>query len=256
MGTALVEGELWGAHAEDWAFKAEPTTKPLWQATLRACEVGPGTQLLDVGCGAGGLSALAASMGAAVHGLDASAALIEIARRQAPSGAFDVGDVESLPYPQGSFDVVTACNVLQFAGDRRRAVREVRRVLKPGGKFGIGKWCEPEACQTMAVFRVLMALAPPPEGGPPSLNQLDNLVELVESGGFEVASAGEVECVFDFPDPDEAWNAMRSAGVAVAVARVVGEETLRSAAVPVLETFKCPDGRVRMVNHFRYLVCG
>ena len=79
MGSATVQGQLWGRAAHDWAELQEPLAAPLWEAMLAAAGVGPGTRVLDAGCGAGGASVLAASRGARVNGLDAAAALLAIA---------------------------------------------------------------------------------------------------------------------------------------------------------------------------------
>jgi SAM-dependent methyltransferase len=74
--------------------------------------------LLDVGCGTGGAAFLAAGHGARVAGLDASLDSVEVARERVPTGDFRVGDMESLPWPDGSFDVVTGSNSFQFGATR------------------------------------------------------------------------------------------------------------------------------------------
>lgn len=260
MASAQIQGPLWGAHADDWAHRAEPTTAPLWRALLDALEVGKGTELLDVGCGGGGLATEAAARGARVAGLDASENLIAIAGSRVPGGRFEQGDFESLPFDAGSFDVVTACNVLQFVDDRGAALAEVRRVLKPGGRFGVGMWAEPSRCEMGVVFRTVMSVAPPPpETGkpdPPTLTEEANLVAALESGGFKVQEVGEVECVFEYENADEAWKAFRSAGMVVAVARKVGDEVLASAVKGALREKAAPDGSIRLSNWFRYVVAG
>src|SRR5947208_11011986 len=104
MGSATVQGPLWGRAAHDWAELQEPMALPLWEAMLDAAAVGPGTRLLDAGCGAGGASVLAAGWGAQVNGLDAAPALVAIARERVPDGDFRVGDLEALPYADDTFD--------------------------------------------------------------------------------------------------------------------------------------------------------
>src|SRR5690349_16349396 len=98
MGTAEIQGELWGAAANDWAELQDPMSRPLWQAMLNSARVGAGTRLLDAGCGAGGACVLAAARGALVSGFDASEALLAIAQGRVPAGDFRRGDLESLPY--------------------------------------------------------------------------------------------------------------------------------------------------------------
>ena len=74
---------------------------PAWTAVADAVQVGPGTTVLDVGCGTGGFCELAAARGAAVHGVDAMADRIAVARRRVPSGDFRVDVMEQLPGPTG-----------------------------------------------------------------------------------------------------------------------------------------------------------
>jgi hypothetical protein len=72
MGTAEVQGELWGASAADWATVQEPAWRPVYERVLDLAGVGIGISLLDIGCGAGGALMAAQRRGAAVAGLDAS----------------------------------------------------------------------------------------------------------------------------------------------------------------------------------------
>jgi ubiquinone/menaquinone biosynthesis C-methylase UbiE len=97
VGSSKAQGMLWRSAAQDWAGLFEPTGKPLWVAMLDSAEVDQGKRLLDLGCGGGGASVLAAKRGAHVAGLDAAEALIEIARERLPGGDFCVGDLEQLP---------------------------------------------------------------------------------------------------------------------------------------------------------------
>jgi len=73
MGSAEVQGELWGRDPQTWARYQEAQMRPLYDATLRALEPLAGRTLLDAGCGAGLALGLAADRGATVSGLDASA---------------------------------------------------------------------------------------------------------------------------------------------------------------------------------------
>lgn len=91
MGSADVQGELWGRAPDDWASLQESQHVPLFDAMLDVTGVGEGVRLLDVGCGGGGASFLAAERGAIVSGLDASAPLIDIARERVPSRDFRSG---------------------------------------------------------------------------------------------------------------------------------------------------------------------
>ncbi len=97
-----------------------------------------GARLLDVGCGPGTITADLAGRVARVTALEVTAdaldlARAEIARRELTNVDFAVGDVHALDYPDDSFDVVHAHQVLQHVGDPVGALREMRRVTRPGG---------------------------------------------------------------------------------------------------------------------------
>ena len=131
--TAEVNGVLWGTRSADWAQLQEGQCQPVYEAVLERLSVGPGTALLDAGCGAGMASQMAASRGARVTGVDASEALLAIARQRVPDGTFGCSDLETLPFADASFDAVTGFNSFQYAGNPGKALAEARRVTKPGG---------------------------------------------------------------------------------------------------------------------------
>src|SRR5262245_45210486 len=107
MGTAQIQGSLWGARARDFAEAVEPCGRPLYEAVFDAADVRAATRLLDVGCGPGLAALLASARGAQVAGLDAAEASLEVARERVPAGDFRVGEMEDLPWPDNTFDVVT-----------------------------------------------------------------------------------------------------------------------------------------------------
>ena len=94
-----------------------------------------GRDVLDAGCGVGYGTALLQSAGArSALGVDVSAHAIETARANAPAGArFEVGDIERLDVPDGSFDLITCFEVIEYVAHPELALDELRRVLRPGG---------------------------------------------------------------------------------------------------------------------------
>ena len=107
--------------------------------------VGPpaGLRILDVGCGDAALVVALAQRGALVTGVDVDPSVLSAGRaRAAASGvapALMQGDIRALPFADDSFDVVLAVTVLCFVDDAARAVREMARVLRPGGRLVIGE---------------------------------------------------------------------------------------------------------------------
>lgn len=102
-----------------------------------------GRTVLDEGCGDGALAAELAQRGAIVTGLDSEPAMIAAARRRAGIEGVQLrlvaGKAESLPFPDAAFDRVLAVATLCFVPDAERAVAEMARVLKPGGRLIIGE---------------------------------------------------------------------------------------------------------------------
>jgi demethylmenaquinone methyltransferase/2-methoxy-6-polyprenyl-1,4-benzoquinol methylase len=97
----------------------------------------PGDRVLDVCSGTGALAALLRRrVGASgqVMGVDLTEAMLEVARTRVPGVSFVVGDACALPFPDQSFDAATMAFGLRNIGDRQRALDELARVLRPGGR--------------------------------------------------------------------------------------------------------------------------
>ncbi len=129
--TSDVNGRLWGARARDWAEVQEGQFAAGYDDVLARTGVGPGTRLLDAGCGAGMAAMRGVGLGAVITGFDAAPLLLEIARASSRQ-RLPRGDLEDLPFAAASFDVVTGFNAFQFAGNPVRALAEARRVTPPG----------------------------------------------------------------------------------------------------------------------------
>jgi len=139
-----------GSAADVWSGasyeRIAETFAPIHDRVVAALELEPGTQLLDVACGTGGVAVRAARAGAEVTGIDISADQLEKARRAAADTGlairFDEGDAEELPYGHGAFDVVASAFGVVFAPDHERAGTELARVCRPGGRLVFTAWRE------------------------------------------------------------------------------------------------------------------
>jgi len=256
MGSAAVQGDLWGRQPRAWAELQEPLSQPLWLAMLQAGQVGPGTRLLDAGCGSGGASALAATLGARISGLDAAAALISVARERLPEADFRIGDLQALPFGDDAFDAVVAASSLQYAEDRVAALLEMKRVCHSGGRVVIGLWSTPEEVDYKVVFNAVRdALPTPPPGkGPFELSGPGVLESLIEEAGMRVGESGKALCPFEYPSYEVFWRANLGAGPLQAALGAVGEEALSTAVREAVVPFTAVDGSIRMENRFRFVV--
>ena len=113
---------------------------PVYRAMAAELGLQPDDDLLDVGCGSASLLAEQASHVRYVAGLDASEIQVGMARRRladrlaAGSAEIILGDAGRLPWEDGRFSVVTSLNTLKFVPDPEGALREMCRVLRPGGR--------------------------------------------------------------------------------------------------------------------------
>jgi ubiquinone/menaquinone biosynthesis C-methylase UbiE len=104
---------------------------------VNAAAICRGERVLDVACGTGVLSRESALRGAKVTGLDSSAAMLEVASRLAPDVAWHCGMAERLPFDVGEFDVALNQFGLMYVADVDSAIREMVRVLRPGGRLAV-----------------------------------------------------------------------------------------------------------------------
>lgn len=174
--------------------------------------VQPGERVLDLACGTGWASrAIAASVeDARIFGVDIAADLVEAARARAERSRlaidYRVGDAESLPFEQGSFDAVISTFGVMFASRPELAARELGRVTRKSGRLGITTW-KPDST-VFEMFKVMKAYLPaPPDPPPPSpfaWGSRDRVRELL-GADFELRFE-EGTSPFRATSPESAWE--------------------------------------------------
>jgi SAM-dependent methyltransferase len=157
------------AQKEGWAHFAPleiATTRPAARL-LKHARVRAGQRLLDVACGTGVVAVTAARLGAHVSGLDLTPELLKQARTNAQIAQVEIdfreGDVEALPYEDAMFDVVVSQFGHMFAPRPDLAVKEMLRVLKPGGAIAFSTW--PPELFIGQMFSLIGRFMPPPPPG-------------------------------------------------------------------------------------------
>ena len=107
-----------------------------WRRLTAEAVVRPGDRVLDVCCGTGDLALAAARAGGRVTGVDFSAEMLARAERKAPEFDWVQADAAALPFPDGSFETVTVGFGIRNLADLEAGLRELARVLVPGGRLG------------------------------------------------------------------------------------------------------------------------
>jgi demethylmenaquinone methyltransferase / 2-methoxy-6-polyprenyl-1,4-benzoquinol methylase len=172
-----------------------------WRRITAEAVVHPGDLVLDACCGTGDLALADVRAGGRVTGLDFSERMLERAGRKAPELDWVAGDVLALPFPDASFDSATVGFGVRNVDDLERALRELRRVLRDGGRLGILEITRPRGLLSPfyrvwfdAVVPLLGKLLP---GGsaytylPASVRRFpgpDELAALIATSGFGVVT--------------------------------------------------------------------
>lgn len=104
---------------------------------LDLCQISPGLQALDVGCGEGRFCRMLRERGVEVVGIDPTKSLLKVAQKRDPQGDYQCARAEELPFEDESFALVISYLTLIDIEDFRGAIGEMVRVLKPGGKLVI-----------------------------------------------------------------------------------------------------------------------
>ena len=172
-----------------------------------------GESALDVGCGTGSLAFTIASMRRVtkVVGVDPSAAFIDFARslNSDPRVTFDVGDAESLRYPDASFDRCLSLLMITFVSNVSNGVREMRRVTRPEGVVATCNWDSQGGMEVQRFFwDAVVAFDPAAESRHQRnrpLGTAASLSNLWSGGGFLNVEARDLNIPLEFSSFDDLW---------------------------------------------------
>ena len=157
------------AQKEGWKNFAplEVITTPAAARLVQFGGIAKENRVLDVGCGTGVVAITAARLGAYVDAADLTRELLERARQNAHTAQVHVewreADVEELPYPAQTFDIVVSQFAHMFAPRPEVAVKEMLRVLRPGGTIAFSTW-PPELLVGRTMQLATRYMPPPPPG--------------------------------------------------------------------------------------------
>lgn len=178
--------------------------------TVQALWPRRGERVLDIGTGTGWAARLAAHRGAEVIGVDIAEGMIEAAESlsggHAPRPVFRQAAAEALPFAEASFDGVISTYGVIFSDAPTRAIAEIARVLRPGGRLALATWADNPRGYIARFFALIgqWSDAPPPEASPFDWGRPDWLRERL-SGPFELAFQEQVTTLYA-PDVATIWT--------------------------------------------------
>ncbi len=191
------------------------------QIVVEAARVRPGMQVLDLACGTGEPAlTLAEAVGPQGHvtatdlGPGMLATCEENARAQGLTNmSFQVADAHALPFPDQTFDRVTCRFGVIYFADCGQAMREIHRVLKPGGRVALAAWAPLDQNQFMMIplmpFVTRVAVPPPPPGAPHPFKYAEagSLSAELAATGFGHIEESFRALTLPFPStPEEQWD--------------------------------------------------
>lgn len=234
----------WSAAAEVWSRHWTSFLPPLWQRLADAVPLRAGTRVLDVGTGSGELLHWAADRGLSAAGAEPAAGMRALAARVAPGSDVRAGSWEGLPWPDDSFDAVTAVNALQFADDLDAALAEAARVLSPAGRLAIANWAEQERNDLHVIEQAIADWHEDEVAPDDELRLPGGLAHVLGAAGWRVVDEGALELPWRLTGDIALVEAFLGTDPDLDLAPVVLE-----AAAPFRR-----DGGYELVNGFRYAV--
>ena len=211
--------------------------RPVAAAMVGRAALRPGERVLDVACGTGIAARLAAERvgpSGAVVGLDLNPGMLAVARATAPPGlaiAWHEAPAEAIPLPDEGFDVVLCGMGLQFFSNRETGLREMRRVLVPGGRL-LANVPGPTPPPLEAMAEALSRHVSPESASFVhtvfSLHDADEIRSLATAAGFDDVEVRSESVALHLPPPaDFLWQYIHSTPMAAVVASV-DEERLKA----------------------------
>lgn len=226
------------------------------EALLDAAEVSAAKRVIDVCCGPGMISAAAAARGAQVTGLDFSAAAVALARANVSAAEFEEGDAQALPFADDSADAVLCGFGIIHLPDPQRALAQMYRVLRPGGRVALSVWEAPAAGNGFGlVYGTIKAHAnldvELPHG--PDFFQFSDAGKLSAAlleTGFSGASVTRVAQTWEFGAASDLMDAIMQGAVRapalIAAQTAATRQAIAGAITAGMDAYLCDDGVYRL----------
>jgi SAM-dependent methyltransferase len=250
----------------DWGAGCYETTAaelaPVAEAVVDRAGVGVGDDVVDVACGTGNAALLAAARGARVIGIDIAPRLLAVARDRAATLGVVVdlreGDLAALPVGDDAADAVISVFGVIFAQDPSAALREIARILRPGGRAFVSAWVPAGPIDAMlsAVGRIMARVAPKPPAQRFAWVDPEALAPVARDSGLVLVATEPAELPIHAASPEAYVDAGRDHPMALAMRPVLEqagvEEEAREAMVEVLRAAN--RSRTAFLVHSPYVI--
>lgn len=250
--------QMWATRTASFARDGAPKTQHFAAALVDLVSPQPGAHVLDIATGTGVVAIEAARRVGPNGSVIASDYVAEwepyVADSAIAAGVanvtFEVMSAEALALPDATFDAVLCQFGLMFVPDKLLALREMHRVLKPGGTLGLAVWSVAERVGIFTVAGIIGAALPPTPGPPPasplSLGEPGLIERLVTEAGFNNVVAQPFTLSFDVPSAEAEWERWTSDLTNPMTARVQElpaeeRDALRQRVIAALETYRVGD---------------
>ncbi len=250
--------QMWASRVATFAREGAQYTRSYAAALVDLVAPSPGAHVLDIATGTGVVAVAAARRVGPTGTVVATDFVAEwapyVAETAAEAGVanvtFEVMSAEALALPDEAFDAVFCQFGLMFVPDKLLALREMLRVLKPGGTLGLAVWSVAERVGLFTVAGMIGAALPPTPGPPPpsplSLGEPGLIERLVTEAGFREVAMQPFTHSYDVPSAEAEWERWTADATNPLTARLVElpaaeRDALRERVLAVLETRRVGD---------------
>lgn len=250
----LSKPTAWNAVSEAYTADFMPLFSLYAKDAIALAELPGESHILDVAAGPGTLSLLAAEHVRHVQAVDFAESMINILKQRIADAGLkhvdaQVGDGQALPFEGDRFDAAFSMFGLMFFPDRRRGFKELRRVLRPGGRAVVSSWAPiSEAPLLAALFECLGTLLPDLAFGgstPPPLSDVEVFRDEMSAAGFSDVQVHTVKHRLEVPSVKHFWQSQEKASAPIVLLRSrMSDEQWQAIAEQVIEQLekKCGAG--------------